>query len=164
MLIQAFHYKTWADHRTLEAVAQIDAHRFPEQLAFTLQQLNHMAIVEELFRARLSGTAEPHRTTNTTVVPGYEALKRRLLASGKWYSDEVGALNANTAQETIRFTFTDGRTGQPSRQEVFFHILNHATYHRGSIARALDQAEVAHPADTYTVFVHTAEPARRESN
>ncbi|WP_275590611.1 DinB family protein [Pseudomonas sp. DP-17] len=60
MLTQAFAYKCWSDRRTLDAVAQIDSGRFPEEYAFALQQLNHMAIVEDLFRARLSGAADPH--------------------------------------------------------------------------------------------------------
>ncbi|MCO7555636.1 DinB family protein [Metapseudomonas otitidis] len=86
MLAQAFHYKCWADRRTLDAIALIDASRFADSLAFTLQQLNHMVIVEDLFRARLSGVAEPHPATNSQAVPPYAVLRERLLASGQWYA------------------------------------------------------------------------------
>ncbi|MFV3411541.1 DinB family protein [Pseudomonas nitroreducens] len=162
MLTQTFAYKCWSDRRTLDAVAQIDPGRFPEEYAFALQQLNHMAIVEDLFRARLSGAADPHPATNTEAVPGLDELRERLLVSGQWYVEQLAALTAERAREVIRFRFTDGRNGSLTREEMFFHILNHATYHRGSIARALDQAGVAHPADTYTVFVHATQPERRE--
>lgn len=164
MLTRAFEYKSWSDRRTLDAIALIDPERFPEERAFALQQLNHMAIVEDLFRARLQGVADPHPATNTEMVPGYEELKARLLTSGQWYAEQIAALTPERAREVIRFRFTDGRTGSLTCEEMFFHILNHATYHRGSIARALDQAGVAHPADTYTVFVHAIEPERREIN
>ena len=162
MLTQAFAYKCWSDLRALDAIAQIDAGRFPEEHAFALQQLNHMAIVEDLFRARLKGEADAHPATNTQVVPGYDELRERLLTSGQWYVEQLAALTPEQGREVIRFRFTDGRSGSLTCEEIFFHILNHATYHRGSIARALDQAGVAHPADTYTVFVHATEPERRK--
>ena len=69
MFAVAFDYKRWADERTLRAVAGIDRAAFPEAWAFALQQLNHMVIVEELFRSRLAGEAVPHDNTNTEVVP-----------------------------------------------------------------------------------------------
>ena len=162
MLSQAFAYKSWSDRRALDAIALIDPRRFPAERAFALQQLNHMAIVEDLFRARLNGEPDPHPATNTATVPAYEELRERLLTSGQWYAEQIAALTPERAGEVIRFRFTDGRSGSLTREEMFFHILNHATYHRGSIARALDQAGVAHPADTYTVFVHATQPQRRE--
>ena len=162
MLIRAFAYKCWSDHRTLDAIARIDPQRFAEERAFALQQLNHLVIVEDLFRARLSGEADPHPATNSAAVPSFDELRERLLVSGQWYVEQLAALTPERAREVIRFRFTDGRSGSLTREEMFFHILNHATYHRGSIARALDQAGVAHPADTYTVFVHATQPERRE--
>ncbi|PJI47509.1 MAG: damage-inducible protein DinB [Pseudomonas sp.] len=162
MLPQAFAYKCWSDRRVLDAVALIDPEKFPDEYAFALQQLNHLAIVEDLFRARLNGEADPHPATNTQAVPGYDELRERLLRSGQWYVEQLAVLTPECAQEVIRFRFTDGRSGSLTREEMFFHVLNHATYHRGSIARALDQAGVAHPADTYTVFVHATQPERRE--
>lgn len=65
MLTQTFHYKCWADRRTLDAIALIDASRFADSLAFTLQQLNHRGLAEDLFRARLSGAGESHPATNS---------------------------------------------------------------------------------------------------
>lgn len=59
LLVESFNYKAWSDRRTLDAIARIDAEAFPASLAFVLQQLNHMAIVEELFRARLLGEPAP---------------------------------------------------------------------------------------------------------
>ncbi len=154
-------YKQWADKRTLDAVALIDCERFPSEIAFARQQLNHMVRVEEVFRARLLGTAEPHATTNSELIPGLEDLKQRLLESNAWLEKYAASIRPETLAEKIRFRFLDGKSGTLSREEILFHLVNHGTYHRGAIGRALDHAGGLRPADTYTVFVHAMEPLRR---
>lgn len=157
----AFAYKRWAMQRTLEAIRAVDARAFPASVAFARQQLNHIVIVEELFRARLLGEAPPHAATNSARVPALEALAMRLEASDQWYAAHLAALAPAQWDQALRFRFADGRDGCMTRREILFHVLNHATYHRGAIGHALDLAGVPHPADTYTVFIHQAQPQRR---
>lgn len=157
----AFAYKRWAMQRTLEAIRAVDARVFPASVAFARQQLNHIVIVEELFRARLLGEASPHAATNSAEVPALEALAMRLEASDQWYAAHLAALAPAQWDQALRFRFADGRDGCMTRREILFHVLNHATYHRGAIGPALDRAGVPHPADTYTVFIHQAQPQRR---
>lgn len=161
MLIEAFNYKHWATRRTLAAIAQVDAVAFPATLAFVCQQLNHLRMVEELFRARLLGEVPPHAATNSADVPTLEQLAQRLEQLQAWYAAYVLALDPQQLQETVTFDFVDGRGGRMNRQEILFHVINHGTYHRGAIGHALDLVQVPHPADTYTVFIHEAEPDRR---
>lgn len=161
MLAEIFAYKQWAGARTVEALRRVDAQRFPATLAFARQQLNHLRIVEELFRARLLGEPDPHPATHAAEVPELDALARMLAESDRWYAGYIGALPARRLDEPVRFRFADGQPGRMSRREMLFHVANHGTYHRGSIAHALDQAQVPHPADTYTVFIHATEPQRR---
>lgn len=47
-----FLYKQWSDQRLFQAIAQIDQANYLEDYHFAQQQLNHMMIVEELFRSR----------------------------------------------------------------------------------------------------------------
>lgn len=162
--LNAFRYKQWADARTLEAVARLDPRAHAEARAFALQQLNHVLRIEEVFRARLEGTPEPHTSSNSAVVPELEALGLRLMASNAWLQDYVAALTPAQADETVRFRFLDGKGGALTRDEILFHLINHATYHRGAIGRVLDQAGGLRPADTYTVFIHAVEPQRRGSD
>lgn len=162
LLVESFNYKAWSDRRTLDAIARIDAEAFPASLAFALQQLNHMAIVEELFRARLLGEPAPHQQTNSEVVPGYDVLRRRLEDSAAWFAGYVAELPLERRGEWLRFRFADGRDGGMTRQEILFHIVNHGTYHRGAIGHALDLAGAPRPADTYTLYIHSAQPERRE--
>jgi len=163
MLLQKpLKYKAWADRRTLDAVAEIDRTIHPAALAFALQQLNHMVRVEELFQARLTAASDPHASTNTEELPRLEELDRRLMASNQWLQDYVRTLDAHQADESIRFKFVDGKDGMLTRDEMIYHLINHGTYHRGAIGHALDLAGAPRPADTYTVFVHAAEPERRE--
>lgn len=163
MLVDAYRYKTWADQRTLQAVAELaSGDPGAAALAFMCQQLNHMVIVEELFRARLLGEAVPHSATNTEVVPPFEALQQRLVASNAWAVGYLAGLDAEALAQPVTFRFADGQYGRLSRQEVLFHLVNHATYHRGAIGHALDLAGGKRPADTYTVFIHGAEPHRRQ--
>jgi uncharacterized damage-inducible protein DinB len=161
LLLDALRYKGWADRRTLDAVAEIDAQRFPSAMAFARQQLNHMVRVEEIFRARLLATEEPHSSTNSEIVPELADLGKRLAASNEWLQSYVRSAPPAQLQESIRFTFTDGKPGMLSREEVIFHLVNHGSYHRGAIGHALDLANASRPADTFTIFIHSAEPHRR---
>ena len=155
-------YKAWADRRTLDAIARIDRTAYAAQFDFARQQLNHVVRVEELFRARLTGENEPHQSTNTADLPDLEDLDSRLTASNRWLEDYALTLPSEDLQQQVRFTFVDGKKGSMSREEVLYHLINHGTYHRGAIGHALDLANTTRPADTYTVFVHAAEPGRRE--
>ena len=161
MFAHAFAYKQWADQRTLQAANALDATTQAQALAFVCQQLNHMLIVEELFRARLLGLPAPHAATNSAQLPALAELEARLLASDAWFASFVASLAPATAAEIIRFVFADGLAGSMSREEILFHILNHGTYHRGAIGHALEQAGAQRPADTYTVYIHAAQPERR---
>ena len=154
-------YKAWADDRTLEAVRGIDRTQHAARFDFARQQLNHLVIVEELFRARLSGAPEPHTATNTLPLPALDELVSRLQASNRWLQAHVQALSPQALTETLRFTFVDGRPGSLTREEAIYHLINHGTYHRGAIGHALDLAGAARPADTFTIYVHEAEPERR---
>jgi len=162
MLRQAFRYKAWADLRTLDAIGRLDGAR-AESLRFATQQLNHMIIVEDLFRSRLEGTPAPHASTNTAQLPALDELRERIVRSDAWYGAYAARLEPPDEDETVSFVFADGQRGTMSRKEMLFHIVNHGTYHRGAIGHALDLAGVPHPADTYTVFMHALEPQRRQA-
>ena len=159
VFIQSFNYKKWADERTLRAIENVDKNAFPDSYAFTLRQLNHMVIVEELFKSRLTNESTPHESTNTELVPEFAELERRFLASCEWFSSYVSSLE--NGEEQISFTFADGRRGMMTVQEMLFHIVNHGSYHRGNIAHALDLASVPHPIDGYGIYIHEKEPERR---
>ena len=162
MLIEALNYKQWADRRTLDAVGFLERSNSPTATAFALQQLNHMVRVEELFRARLLGVAVPHSSTNSEVVPELDELEKRITDSNAWFMRYVEDLKPDQKNQSIHFQFVDGKHGSMTPLEIFFHIINHGTYHRGAIGHALDLAQVPRPADTYTVFIHSLEPGRRE--
>ena len=161
MELQTFKYKTWADQRTLEAIDSIDRAHYSDAYDFALQQINHMVIVEELFTSRLCNKPAPHKNTNTDFVPALDELKKRLLASGVWYLDFIS--NCKDTSRDVSFVFADGQNGKMAIDEILFHIVNHGSYHRGNIARALDLAGVPHPIDGYAVYLHKIEPVRRQN-
>ena len=162
MLIETFKYKQWADRRTFDAVRAINGSEHPSSAAFARQQLNHMVRVEELFKARLLGEPAPHASTNTELVPSLDELDQRITASNLWFTCYIEQLEHSKLAQSLNFQFVDGRQGSLTRREIFFHIVNHGTYHRGAIGHALDVAGAVRPADTYTVFIHAVEPSRRE--
>ena len=72
--VNAFKYKSWADERTLLAIGHINKEGYQSAYAFVTQQINHMVIVEELFKSRLSGEPPLHSSTNTEQLPDLDAL------------------------------------------------------------------------------------------
>ena len=161
MIIEAIEYKVWADKRTLDAIENVDETLHADSYAFMLQQVNHILIVEELFRSRLINIPAPHGDTNSIIVPELNVLKSKLAESNRWYLNYVEDLCEEDLTTVVSFTFADGKAGSMNIEEILFHIVNHGSYHRGSIAHALDLVGVAHPADGYGIYIHEKSPERR---
>ncbi|ATZ64733.1 DinB family protein [Acinetobacter bereziniae] len=159
--VKLFLYKQWSDQRLFKAIAQIDQEKYLDDYQFAQQQFNHMIIVEELFRTRLEHKKALHTQTNTEVLPTFDELQQRIEHSHAWWIEFVENIQSDQLAEIVHFQFIDKKTGSLSIEEILFHIINHGTYHRGNIAHALHHAQVIHPADTYTVFIHQHEPERR---
>ena len=153
-----FTYKGWSDKRIFDAINKLDKAAFGDSYRFVLQQINHLVIVEELFKARLLNKAQPHPDTNSKVVPSIDNLLARLAQSQQWYCGYIEKLSQNELGQQLVFTFVDGKKGCMSISEILFHIVNHASYHRGTIAHVFGLSDVARPRDSYYLFIHSSEP------
>jgi uncharacterized damage-inducible protein DinB len=61
----------------------------------------------------------------------------------------------------MAFNFTDGDKGYMTREEMLTHVALHGGYHRGEVGRILWQLSITPPWDTFAVYLHQADPARR---
>ena len=155
-----FAYKSWANKELFTLLATLP----PEQgdsLHTCIRTLNHIHVVDRIFRAHLSGEPRPFDATNTKATPTLGQLRSDVEATDAWYVNYVSAITPQALAEVLDFTFTDGDRGQMSREEILFHVLTHGGYHRGNVGQVLKSISVAPPRDLYTKFLHQSEPARR---
>jgi uncharacterized damage-inducible protein DinB len=157
-----FGYKAWANSELFAALATLPG-QHAEQLNTCIRTLNHIYVVDRLFRARLSGEPIPFEATNTKATPSLEQLHQDVAATDAWYQSYVAAVSSAELAAVLDFTFTDGDTGRMSREEILLHVLTHGAYHRGNVGQVLKSISVAPPRDLYTKFLHQSEPARRSA-
>ncbi len=157
-----FRYKAWANGEILDALALVDAARYPAEWKQAIRLMNHTHVVDRIFAAHLSGAAHPFDATNTPETPTLEGLRESIAESDAWFQEYVGRVGDDALGETIAFTFTDGKSGSMTRGEMLFHVLAHGTYHRGNVGMVLVACGVDRPGDTFTRFLHLVEPDRRE--
>jgi uncharacterized damage-inducible protein DinB len=159
-LISLFGHKAAADAELFAALAALPpGHDAP--LHTCIRTLNHIHVVDRIFRAHLGGEARPFDATNTTATPTLTQLGADVQATDAWYLQYVSSLGAAALDEAIDFTFTDGDAGRMSREEILLHVVTHGGYHRGNVGQVLKSLSLAPPRDLYTRFLHHSEPARR---
>ena len=161
-LISLFGYKAWADSELFALLAKLPEEH-AEQLHTCIRTLNHIHVVDRLFRARLSGEPSPFEATNTKATPTLMQLRKDVESTDAWYQTYVAATSDTDLSGILNFSFTDGDPGRMSREEILMHVLTHGGYHRGNIGQVLKSISVAPPRDLYTRFLHQSEPARRSA-
>jgi uncharacterized damage-inducible protein DinB len=155
-----FGHKSWANRELFARLAEIPE-QSAEQLNTCIRTLNHIYVVDRIFRAHLAGEPRPFDSTNTRSTPTLAQLGSDAAATDAWYERYVAGLNPTGLAETIDFDFTDGDSGRMSREEILLHVVTHGGYHRGNVGQVLKSISVAPPRDLYTKFLHQSEPARR---
>jgi uncharacterized damage-inducible protein DinB len=157
-----FGYKAWANSELFAVLATVPSER-ADALHSCVRTLNHIYVVDRLFRARLAGEPAPFQATNTVDTPTLSQLRDDVAATDAWYVEHVATLSERTLAEVLDFTFADGDPGRMSREEILLHVATHGGYHRGNVGQVLKSISVAPPRDLFTKFLHQSEPARRSA-
>lgn len=160
MIERLLAYKAWANDLTFDAVAALPkgeaerprATRW-DSIAYTL---SHVLVVDDIFRHHLEGRRHDYRIRNMVERLDVAELRARQRDMDRWYIDHAARLRPNALSEVVRFEFVGGGHGEMTRADIFLHLVNHGTYHRGLVSDMLCQVPADMPANDFPVFLRDA--------
>nr|WP_315489689.1 DinB family protein [uncultured Rhodoferax sp.] len=163
ILATLFAQKAWANRELFDVLASVSSSEHATPLHTAIRLLNHIYVVDRIFRAHLLGEPHGYTATNTTETPELGELHFAVTETDIWFENYVSNMDEHMLGESLVFQFTDGDSGTMSREEMLFHLLTHGSYHRGNVGQILKDISVAPPRDLLTKFLHVREPARRQA-
>ena len=150
-------YKAWANELIFGAVSALPAEEFTRErqtpFKTMLMTLNHVYVVDDIFKAHLQGREHGYTARNTETAPALADLWEATQQMDRWYIDRADELGEDALSETIAFTFVGGGAGAMTRQDILLHVVNHGTYHRGFVSDMMYQVPVKPPANDLPVFL-----------
>lgn len=158
LIASLFDYKAWANRELFDVLATVTSEA---DLHAAIRTMNHIHVVDRIFRGHLLGEAHGFDATNTKATPTLNALRTAAIETDEWYRQYIATLSEVQLSEPVHFTFTDGDAGAMSRAEILMHVITHGGYHRGNVGQILKNIGIAPPRDLFTKFLHTSEPQRR---
>jgi uncharacterized damage-inducible protein DinB len=158
-----FAQKSWANNELFNALAAITDAEHAQARHTAIRTLNHIYVVDRIFRAHLLGELHGYSATNTGATPDLDELQYSVAETDAWYLSYVSEASAGLLSESIAFRFTDGDPGTMTREEMLLHVITHGSYHRGNVGQILKSISVAPPRDLFTRFLHISEPTRRRA-
>lgn len=161
LLTSLYRYKAWADEGLLADLAALADNGPTDDYRTAVLVFEHACIVDRIFVANLQQVAHGYTATGTREAPPLEELARAVRQTDGWYIDHVARLGPEDLAQPIEFLFTDATPGRMTREEMLAHVVTHAGYHRGEVGRIMTRLTGASPPDTFTGYLHQAEPARR---
>ncbi len=150
-------YKIWADEITYDSVLKLPEAEITKiresNFKTIIHTLNHIYVVEDIFKAHLTGSKHSYTTRNTDETPPIQKLWNATKTMNGWYLDLVERSSQDELSTIIEFEFVGGGNGRMSREEIILHIVNHATYHRGFVSNMMYQIPAKIPANDLPVFL-----------
>lgn len=152
-------YKIWVNQLTFKLLTTVAPDELTKQretvFGNILSTLNHVYVVDDIFLHHLNGKKHSYTERNTKDTPNLEQLAEKQNAMDLEITTLANALSAEEMNELIEFEFVGGGQGQMTRAEIFLHLVNHASYHRGFVGDMLMQIPVRSPANDLPVYLRT---------
>ena len=163
VLCSLFAQKSWANRELFEAVADVTQQEHTAAGHTAIRTLNHIYVVDKIFRAHLLGEMHSYTATNTLETPELGELRCAVAQTDLWFESYAAETGDFALSQSLPFRFTDGDPGNMTREEMLFHVLTHGAYHRGNVGEMLKGMSRVPPRDLLTKFLHVRDPARRRS-
>jgi uncharacterized damage-inducible protein DinB len=150
-------YKAWADSIILPVFAMLPETELvaPRLIHFgsIIRTLDHSRLMDLAWQSHLLGKPHGLATRNPVEHPSIGELIASQHAIDAWFVDHADSLSCNQLREMVDFEFIGGGAGAMSRAEIFLHVVNHATYHRGQATGMLYHLGIFPPATDLPVFL-----------
>ncbi|MFT5420531.1 MAG: putative damage-inducible protein DinB [Candidatus Endobugula sp.] len=157
-------YKAWANKISYASLLPLPKEQLYKQrqthFIHIVSTLNHVYVVDDIFKAHLSNATHHYHSRNTYVCPSIEDLYAQQQVMDAWYIAYVQALSEDSVEQLIDFEFVDGGQGRMSKSEIILHVTNHGTYHRGFVSDMMYQIPCVPPANDLTVFLRDVYSAK----
>jgi len=156
-LITLTRYKTWADNRLYESLADVsDTALVAERktrLGSIMITLNHVYAMDLVWRAHLEGEPHGFTTRRPELFCELSSLRAAQIQVDDWYENCASELDPEASDAIVEFEFIGGGYGSMSRSEILLHVVNHTTYHRGHITDAMLQIPARAPTTDFPVYL-----------
>ncbi len=150
-------YKKWANQVSFGALKSIPVSELQKQRETTfgniLFTLNHIYVVDDIFKSHLTGVSHGYTKRNTDHCPTLGEIERLQANMDRWLLDYLEQSSEQQVQELIRFEFIGGGQGAMTVFDILQHLVNHGTYHHGFVSDMMYQIPVIPPANDYPVFL-----------
>jgi uncharacterized damage-inducible protein DinB len=141
-------YNRWANARTIDAAAQLSSEQFVRDLQSSHRSvrdtLAHILAAEWIWLERWNGVF-PKALLNPADFESVESLKSRWAEVERGYTDFIKGVTDDSLRGVITYTNTRDEEWSYPLWQMFQHVMNHSTYHRGQVITMLRQlgAEVS---------------------
>lgn len=154
-------YQACANLEFLDKLAGLDPVTHEAELHAALRLMNHCHVVARIFQSHLTGEVHGYTADNTLETPALADLRTGMTETDRWYLDYIDRVSTADLTRPVAFTFTDGDRGFMNGEEMITHVVTHGGYHRGEVGQILKRLKVPLPWDTFAVYLHQSQPARR---
>lgn len=149
-------YKQWADRGLYDVATAAFGKLDGNDATLLLRILDHMHVVDRIFRHHLQGLPHGLHAARSERTPGLEVLAKGVQETDSWYAQYVAGLSERELDEFVDFTFTSGKPARMRRSEMILHVCMHGTYHRGNAGLLLHKNGIAPNEDRVTDFLESA--------
>jgi len=116
-------FKRWIDAETLKTIKSISESSNAEKRHLMLRLMNHIHVVDMIFRANISGQQHGYTALNTPETSSVDELMVKMDDCTNWYIQRLSSMTPADLRETIKFTFVDGEVGEMTAIDMLNDML-----------------------------------------
>jgi uncharacterized damage-inducible protein DinB len=143
-----FEYTEWANGRILEAVRQLTVEQYTQPLPSSFptirETLAHIAGADWIWLQRWNGTS-PTSHPEWVKQPDIDTLAANWKGVREEQRRFLDALDEEAIDRPLTHRNLKGETSSVRLGDILFHVVNHATYHRGQVVTMLRQMGATPP-------------------
>ena len=150
-------YKAWANDIAFSSLVNLPDREFYKERKTNFKNivstLNHVYVVDDIFKAHLNGEHHGYTSRNTDKCPKLNELWSKQVKMDSWYLDYIAGSSEDQLEKIINFEYVGGGQGDMSVNEIILHIVNHGSYHRGFVSDMMYQIPSVPSANDLTVYL-----------
>jgi len=135
-------YSRWANARILDAVSKLTPEQFTKDMhsshSSVRDTLTHIVAAEWIWLERWKGTSPPS-LLNPKDFDTFDSLATRSKHVERDYEDFIKGITDESLATVISYRNTKGEPWAYPLNQMFQHVMNHSSYHRGQITTLLRQ-------------------------